>query len=270
VPALRIGTSGWVYRHWMGVFYPPDLAGDELLPFYATHFDSVEINYSFYRLPERSTFEFWRRQVPPHFLFAVKASRFLTHMKKLSDPEKPLARLMERAAGLGERLGPILFQLPHTWGRNTERLAGFIDALSRYAPQRFAFEFRHASWLVPDVYTLLERAGAALCLPVHPTIPLEVRTTAPWTYIRLHGGRHGIGYGDDELAEWVRRIRGFLGSGLDVYVYFNNDAEGHAVRDAGRLKQLLSVQGSNSDSLLAGDGIEQVLVAALAVDEGIA
>jgi uncharacterized protein YecE (DUF72 family) len=241
---LRIGTSGWVYRHWRGVFYPPGLPGREQLEFYAARFPTVEVNYSFYRLPERTVFEGWRRQAPPGFCFAVKASRFLTHMKKLKDPEEPLARLMERAGGLEEDLGPVLFQLPHTWRADVPRLRAFLAALRPYAPQRFAFEFRHQSWLVGPVYEALEGAGVALCLPDSPSLPLDVRLTAPWTYVRLHGGRWGVGYSDEELATWAGRLRGFLAGGADAYVYFNNDPEGHAVRDATRLRDLLRPLGA--------------------------
>jgi uncharacterized protein YecE (DUF72 family) len=234
-----IGTSGWVYRHWMGDFYPPKLPGAEQLPFYAARFPTVEVNFSYYRLPERSVFETWREQTPRGFLFAVKGSRYLTHMKKLKDPEEPLERLMDRASGLGEKLGPILFQFPHTWRLNLERLERFIDALGRYRGRRFAFEFRHKSWLVPPVYALLEGAEAALCLPVGWGIPLDVRLTTSWTYIRMHQGEHGIGFRDDELAVWAGRIRGHYERGVDAYVYFNNDTGGHALRDAARLGQML-------------------------------
>src|SRR3712207_1291023 len=132
--ALWIGTSGWVYKHWMGIFYPTNTPGEQQLAFYARRFPTVEVNFSFYRLPERSVFESWREQTPPGYLFAVKGSRYLTHMKKLKDPEEPLQRLMERAGGLGEKLGPILFQFPHTWPANVERLASFLEVLRPYAP----------------------------------------------------------------------------------------------------------------------------------------
>lgn len=147
VPLLQIGTSGWVYKHWMGLFYPPQLASVQQLPFYAQHFSTVEVNFSFYRLPERSVFETWRTQTPEGFLFAVKASRYLTHMKKLKDAEEPLERLMERVSGLQEKLGPILFQFPHTWPINIERLQSFLELLASYPKQRYTFEFRHSSWL---------------------------------------------------------------------------------------------------------------------------
>src|SRR5947209_10260770 len=149
---LRIGTSGWVYKHWMGIFYPPRMSGAEQLPFYAERFDTVEINFSFYRLPERSVFEAWRAQTPEGFLFAVKGSRYLTHMKKLKEPEEPVRRLMERAGGLGEKLGPILWQFPAQWTVNLDRLSEFLDVLRPYRDQRYAFEFRHRSWLNGDVF----------------------------------------------------------------------------------------------------------------------
>jgi len=238
-PQLQIGTSGWVYQHWMGLFYPPQLASDKQLSFYAQHFPTVEVNFSFYRLPERSVFETWRSQTPEGFLFAVKGSRYLTHMKKLKDPQEPLERLMDRVSGLQEKLGPILFQFPHTWSINLERLQSFLELLASYPQQRYTFEFRHQSWLIPQVYQLLEGAGAALCLPVSPTVPLDVCLTASWTYIRMHSGQWGIGYSDEELSTWAAHIRSFLAQGIDVYVYFNNDPEGHAIRDSKRLYALL-------------------------------
>jgi uncharacterized protein YecE (DUF72 family) len=240
VPTLLIGTSGWVYPHWLDIFYPPRFPGERMLPFYAERFPTVEINYSYYKLPERAVFEKWRDQTPPGFVFAVKGSRYLTHMKKLKDPEEPLARLMEHAGVLGDTLGPVLFQFPARWRVNLERLDGFLAALRPYAPQRFAFEFRHATWLVPEVFQRLEAAGAALCLPVGWGLPRAERLTAPWTYIRMHGGRESVGFGDAELAEWAANIRGFMSQGADVHVYFNNDPAGYAIRDARRLAELLA------------------------------
>ena len=239
---LLIGTSGWVYKHWMDIFYPSRLPGDEQLGFYTQHFPTVEINYSFYRLPEKSVFETWREQTPPGFIFAVKGSRFLTHMKKLKEPEEPLTRLMERASGLQEKLGPILFQFPHTWQLNLERLDFFLELLKTYPQQRYTFEFRHQSWLIPEVYKLLENAEAALCLPVSPTVPLDVHLTTNWTYIRMHSGQWGVGYSDEELQIWASHIISFLAQNIDVYIYFNNDPDGYAIRDARSLRTLLKQQ----------------------------
>ena len=160
-------------------------------------------------------------------------------MKKLKDPDEPLQRLFERVIGLEEKLGPVLFQFPHTWPLNLARLERFLEALQPYASLQFAFEFRHRSWLQPPVFQLLERHSAALCLPVSPSVPLELRTTTDWTYIRVHSGRFGIGLDDEELGEWAARIREFQDRRLTTYVYFNNDPEGHALRDAERLKTKL-------------------------------
>lgn len=240
-PLLQIGTSGWVYKHWMNIFYPINLPPDQYLSFYTQHFSTVEVNFSFYRLPEKTVFENWRLQTPNKFIFAVKGSRYLTHFKKLKDPIEPLSRLMDRVLGLQEKLGPILFQFPHTWHINLERLQPFLELLQSYPHQRYTLEFRHSSWLNPQVYKLLESAGMALCLPVSPTIPLEIYLTAPWIYIRMHQGKTGIGYSDDELSYWSQQIKSFLTQGFDVYVYFNNDAEGYAIRDAHRLSNFLNL-----------------------------
>src|SRR5918997_1728416 len=148
-----IGTSGWSYKHWeKGMFYPAELAAREFLPFFASQFSTVEINYSYYQLPPRKTFEMWHRTAPHGFVFAVKASRYLTHMKKLREPEEPLQRLLEHAGGLQEKLGPVLFQFQRQWKLNLPRLSEFMDALRAHPPHRYAFEFRHSSWLVPEVY----------------------------------------------------------------------------------------------------------------------
>lgn len=235
-PKVWVGTSGWMYRHWEhDVFYPPRMRSDEFLPFYAERFPTVELNNSFYRLPPRSSFELWKQRTPEGFLVAVKGSRYLTHIKKLNEPEEPLQRLMEHAGGLGEKLGPILFQFPASWELHRDRLAHVVELLRHYPGQRFTFEFRHSSWLVPEVYELLRSADAALCLPSSSQLPVEVRLTASWSYLRMHGGNHGIGYTDPELDGWAGNIRSFLDQGADVYVYFNNDLEGHAIRDAPRL-----------------------------------
>jgi uncharacterized protein YecE (DUF72 family) len=239
LPAVRVGTSGWIYRHWRGLLYPRQLDGRTELDYYAERFDTVELNNSFYRLPAREVFESWHDRAPMGFLFAVKASRYLTHMKRLRESEEPLQRLMDRAAGLGEKLGPILFQLPPNFEADLERLRQFVAALERYRGQPFTFEFRHPSWLVPEVYQLLEAAGVALCLPVGMKLPVEVRLTADWSYIRMHRGRFGIGFSDRELETWAGHINDFRRQGAEVYVYFNNDTGGHALRDAARLRAML-------------------------------
>jgi uncharacterized protein YecE (DUF72 family) len=219
-----VGTSGWSYKHWQGTFYPDKQAPADNLAFFAQHgFRTVEINYSYYQLPPRETFELWRRKSPDGFLFAVKASRYLTHMRKLKEPVEPLQRLLHNAAGLGPKLGPVLFQFPRRWALNLQRLSEFLLALRGYPPHRYAFEFRHQSWLVEDVYACLREHNAALCLPIGWGIPLDVQITADWTYVRFHGGSRSHFFEDDELEPWARRIGDWRDHGLDSYSYFNND-----------------------------------------------
>ena len=238
-----IGTSGWSYKHWERIFYPDKLPAAEHLPFFAQHFASVEINYSYYHLPERQTFETWRQRTPQGFVFAVKGSRYLTHMRKLKDPEEPLQRLMDAAGGLEDKLGPLLFQFPRNWRVDLPRLATFLDALRAYPGHRYTFEVRHASWLAPAVYDLLRERNAALCLPVGWGIPLDVQLTADWSYIRFHGGQHGVGFEDDELVPWAERIGAWRDQGVSSYSYFNNDTLWHgrpaAIDNARRLRDLI-------------------------------
>jgi uncharacterized protein YecE (DUF72 family) len=240
-----IGTSGWSYKHWEKSFYPDKQPAREHLAFYAQHFSSVEINYSYYQLPERKIFENWRLTTPETFLFAVKASRYLTHMKKLKDPDEPLQRLLNNAMGLAEKLGPVLFQFPPRWAVDLERLTQFLRALQAYPQYRYAFEFRHQSWLVDDVYVRLRSSNAALCLPIGWRIPLDLQLTADWTYLRFHGGEHGIEFEDEELGPWAERIGRWRDHGVDIYSYFNNDPLWHgrpaAIANAHRLREMIGV-----------------------------
>lgn len=221
-----------------------DLPPRQWLPFYARHFHSLELNHPFYRLPEAATFAAWRRAVPAGFVFAVKSSRYLTHMKKLAAPREPLARLLRRARALGDTLGPVLFQLPGNFHANIGRLEEFLDVLARQRlvpGLRAALEVRHPSWLAPDVTARLGAAGVALCLADWPACAVAGPVTAPFVYIRRHGpGQpYGGGYPVTRLRADARRIRAWLMEGRDVYVYFNNDQSGHAVRDARRLARLI-------------------------------
>jgi len=238
VAELRVGTSGWHYEHWRGVFYPPELRTAEWLSHYASHFDTVEINNSFYQLPSRETFQSWAREVPPGFLFAVKASRFITHMKKLKDPSGSLRLFMDNSAGLGRHRGPILFQLPPRWKANPSRLSEFVAALP--PGNRYAFEFRDPSWFCPQVYRILEEANCALCAASSPSFPEVRRATADFAFLRFHGGRilYGSKYSRKELAEWAAYAVDLLDQGRDVYAYFNNDAFGYAVEDARLFRRL--------------------------------
>jgi uncharacterized protein YecE (DUF72 family) len=230
-----VGCSGWQYAHWRDRFYPADLRVARWLEYYATRFDTVEINNSFYRLPEAATFTEWRRRVPASFLYAVKASRYLTHMKKLKEPGPPLARLFSRIRALGNRLGPVLYQLPPHWGRNLERLEAFLRRL----PSRrlHAVEFRDSSWYVDETFALLGEYKTALCLHDMAGSATGLRVVGPFVYLRFHGPqRYGGAYPDAVLqasAEWCAHRRR---EGLGVYAYFNNDTEAHAPRDAARFR----------------------------------
>ncbi len=238
---LWIGTSGWVYPHWRGVFYPPKLTTSRWLPFYAEHFRTVEINNTFYRLPSEKAFRDWRAAVSPGFRFAVKANRFITHTKKLREPAEPLERFLSRARLLGDRLGPILYQLPPRWRCNLPRLRDFLTILPRDLTH--VFEFRDPSWMNEDVFAALEEHGAALCVISHPTMSCPVRTTSDVVYIRMHGAQtlYASCYSEEELQWWAEQVREALAGGRQVHVYFNNDAFGYAVRNAQRLGELLGV-----------------------------
>lgn len=238
--AIRIGTSGWEYAHWGGRFYPSDLPRDRWFAHYADAFDTVEINATFYRLPSADVFGGWARRAPDGFVFAVKASRYLTHVKRLREPEEPLERLWTRARRLGEHLGPMLYQLPPRWKRNMERLEAFLDAVPRDAPQ--AIEVRDARWYGPELDELLAAAGVGLCLHDMPgSVPPTLEPVGPMAYVRFHGfgAKYGGGYPDDELERWADRMAGWADGGRPVWAYFNNDIGGHAVRDAQRLRGML-------------------------------
>ena len=236
-----IGTSGYVYRDWRGRFYPRSLAARMWLPFYAARFPTVELNSPFYRLPRTATFRAWARAVPDDFVFAVKASRFLTHIKRLREPGPPLTLFMQRAKGLGEACGPILFQLPERFHLDLERLDAFLAALARRKIRGAVLEVRHASWLVEPVFERLARVHVALCLHDWKEQPVTGPVTADFVYVRRHGPRrrYGGSYSERQLAEDARRVQGWAGDGKDVYVYFNNDGRAAAVRNARRLSELI-------------------------------
>jgi len=235
--AIRIGCSGWQYRHWRGDFYPAALPTSRWLEYYASHFDTVEINNSFYRLPEANTFASWRGRVPGTFVYAVKASRYLTHMKKLKDAAPAVERFFERADHLGDRLGPLLYQLPPRWARNTERLEAFFRILP--ADRLHAIEFRDPSWYDDTTFALLDRYRIALCLHDMAGSASGRLQVGPFGYLRLHGPqRYSGGYADADLARWADWCVEAQRHGRSVFVYFNNDIGGHAPRDAARLRTL--------------------------------
>jgi uncharacterized protein YecE (DUF72 family) len=236
---IRIGCSGWQYRHWSGAFYPAGLPQSRWFAHYALTFDTVEINNSFYRLPDAETFARWREQAPRQFLYAVKASRFLTHMKKLKDPDDPLARFFERARHLGPHLGPVLYQLPPRWPLNLERLDGFLRAL----PHGYAhvMEFREPSWYDDRVFERLRDYKVALCLHDMHGSATGRMDVGPFVYVRFHFGtsKYGGRYEDRRLDGWADWLAARVFDGKSVFAYFNNDAGGHAPQDAVRLRTRL-------------------------------
>lgn len=236
-----IGTSGWVYDHWRGSFYPDTLARRDWLGYYADRFASVEINGSFYRLPSEETLRAWARETPPGFRFAFKASRYLTHMKKLKPAEESLRLLLDRARILGARLGPILFQLPPRWRTNPDRLAHFLEGLPGL--YRYAFEFRDESWWDDEIYDLLRRHGAATVWVDMAGARSPVVNTARFRYVRWHGPGEAAytgRYGRNRLRPLAARVREWTAAGQDVYVYFDNDEEGYAPSDGLALQQMLT------------------------------
>lgn len=240
--ALLVGTSGWQYRDWRGPVYPKDVPQREWLEHYAAEFPTVEVNNSFYRLPERETFERWAAATPSDFRFAVKASRFLTHVKRLKDPEEPVQRMLEHARGLGRKLEVVLLQLPPTLKRDVARLDATLACFPTGADRvRVALEVRHPSWHVDEVYALLRRADTALCLTDRRNSVSPLERTADWCYVRLHEGiaRPGPSYGRTALHSWAGRIQRLFGADPDGYVYFNNDPTGAAVRNARTFTRLL-------------------------------
>jgi uncharacterized protein YecE (DUF72 family) len=234
---LRIGCSGWTYKDWTGPFYPPGTKDRARLEYYATRFDTAEINASFYRLPSEATVGGWARRAPPGFVFAWKVSRFITHNKKLIDCADSAALVFGRMAPLGDKLGPSLIQLPPQVRRNDARLADFLKLLPR---GRHTVEFRHPSWYDPAVFRLLSDFDAALCISDHHAAPAPWEVTASWVYVRGHGpgGRYFGRYEDAELAAWAERIAAWRSQGRDVYAYFDNDVKSAAPFDAEGLKRL--------------------------------
>jgi len=231
VPVV-IGTSGWQYRHWRGRLYPAGLPQARWLEHYAERLAAVEVNATFYRLPAPSTFAAWRRRTPEGFVIAVKASRYITHVRRLRDSDDAVARLMEATSELGPRLGPILLQLPPNLPRDLPRLEATLAAFP--AGVRVTVEPRHDSWLEPETMELLERHDAALCMADRPGWRPEPRRTASWGYVRFHEGRASPRpcYGERALDTWATRLAELFSPDETVYAFFNNDPEGCAPRDA--------------------------------------
>jgi uncharacterized protein YecE (DUF72 family) len=235
---IHVGCSGWHYAHWKGEFYPEDLPPAERFRYYAKHFDIVELNNTFYKLPTEAAVIGWKEKSPRHFRFAVKGSRFLTHMKKLKDPVVGLEKFFSRIDLLGPKLGPILFQLPPRWAIDADRLQTFLDALPR--GNRYAFEFRDPSWNTKTVYDLLTEFGAAYCIFDLAGFQSPLQLTADFTYIRLHGpgGRYQGSYSDATLECWADRLRAWRLK--EAFIFFDNDQSAFAPKNAVRLTEILN------------------------------
>jgi uncharacterized protein YecE (DUF72 family) len=237
---IYIGTSGWHYKHWKPQFYPPEVSNARQFEHYANVFDTVEINNSFYRLPPPQVFADWYKSAPANFIFAVKAPRFFTHMKKLIPETDGMARFFDYAGHLKEKLGPVLFQLPPRWKINTERLRLFLTQLPKGL--RFAMEFRNVTWYSEEVYEMLKEFNVAFCIYELDGHISPLIVTADFTYIRLHGpgAKYQGSYTDKILAQWATRIRKWVRARKDVYVYFDNDQEAFAVFNAVTLHDMLT------------------------------
>lgn len=236
---IHIGTSGWHYDHWEGSFYPEGMAKKEYLEFYSRRFHTAEINNTFYQMPHKNTLKHWRDTVPTQFIFSVKASRYITHMKKLKDPKQPVSKFLKQVEVLEDKIGPILFQLPPRWNVNIERLESFLNAL----PNGFwyTFEFRNSSWCQERVYDLLAEKGASFCIYDFDRRQSPKKVTTEFVYIRLHGpnGPYKGKYDSQTLSGWAGAISVWVRNGKEVFCYFDNDQSGYAAQDASALNRMI-------------------------------
>jgi len=244
-----VGTSGWNYQHWVGVLYPPGLPASRWLDVYSGRFPTVELNNTFYRLPKAEVFRGWRERSPDGFLFAVKANRFITHVKKLNDPASSVQAFAMNVHELGPKLGPVLFQFPPSWKWNGQRVADFLQFLRTHSvckDWQIAFEIRNATWQCGEAYDLLRQHDVALCFADWPDLDVTgPLTSGHFVYVRRHGptALYSSGYTDEQLAEDAERIAAWVAAGLDVYVYYNNDFGGWAVKNALDLMRILEEIG---------------------------
>jgi uncharacterized protein YecE (DUF72 family) len=244
--AFHVGTSGWSYDHWQGILYPPKTPSGRRLEYYLRRFDTVELNYSYYRWPQNATFTAWRERLPAGFLMTAKAPRGLTHFHRLRSPEAWLERIAGGVRLLGDRFGVLLVQLSPSMPCDLDRLQTFLERVPSWI--RIAVEFRHPSWHREEVFQLLEDRAAAYCVMSGAGLPCLLRATAPFVYVRFHGPNpdhlYAGSYADDDLTWWAERFRAWQSQRRDVWAYFNNDWEGNAVRNAGRLLTLLGREGT--------------------------
>jgi uncharacterized protein YecE (DUF72 family) len=236
---IYIGTSGWHYDDWRGRFYPEKMPKTKWLEFYARHFNTLELNNSFYRLPSEKAFITWHDSSPPGFIFAVKASRYITHIKRLKDCEEAVEKFILRVSLLKDKLGPVLYQLPASFQRDHDRLDSFLSILPRGF--RHVIEFRHKSWFDEDVYDILRRNNTGFCVFDMPKLTSPLIATSGFAYIRFHGsgGLYSGRYGDEDLAEWAKKIKRLAANVGPVNIYFNNDVRGYAIDNARTLRNYL-------------------------------
>ena len=238
----HIGTSGWHYKHWKGPFYPSEFSEKDFLSFYSGHFSTVEINNSFYHLPSKETFEQWHNTVGSDFLFAVKASRYITHMKKLKDPQISLDKFLSAIEGLKNKLGIVLFQLPPYWHKNEARFESFLSVLPKKL--KCAFEFRDKSWFNEAIYTLLSKNNSAFCIYEIAGVKSPEIITADYIYVRLHGPdnqKYQGNYSSHQLNSWADKFHKWSSEGKETYCYFDNDQNGYAAKNAATLQHIIDL-----------------------------
>ena len=240
-----IGTSGWNYLHWWdGVFYPNEVKQNRWLEYYADYFDTVEINSTFYRIPKEKTVENWRKRVPDEFTFIVKASRIITHLKRLKGIEEILRNFLDICSGFQEKLGPILFQTPPSLKINKGDLLNLLDILNSHPLSknlRIVFEFRNKSWFCEEIFDIIKKANCSLCFSDMPEFEIDEPVTADFVYIRRHGAheRYSSSYSDEQLKAESEKIKKWVVEDIDVYIYFNNDAYGYAIKNALKLIEFI-------------------------------
>jgi uncharacterized protein YecE (DUF72 family) len=248
---IHIGTSGWHYDHWKGAFYPEALPRNNYLEYYADIFHTLEINNSFYQMPQEKTLVQWRNSVPKNFIFSLKASRYITHIKKLKDGRQILPPFIKKVEILGDRMGPILFQLPPQWRFNLDRLTSFLKALP--SEFRYAFEFRDSSWFNPRTYDVLAQYGAAFCIYHVASRSTPKELTADFVYVRFHGPKSASQgkYDSSVLSEWAENFIAWSSDGKEVFCYFDNDEFGFAAQDASELQQIVDIRFSQTAEFAA-------------------
>lgn len=239
---ILIGTSGYSYQHWKKIFYPPKLSSNKWLEHYSQHFNSVELNMTFYRLPKIETFASWHKRTPTYFRFATKGSRFITHIKRLKDCQEPLRLFFSRSAYLNEKLICILWQLPPSFKFDLERLKYFVKELKKYPKYLYSIEFRNPTWFNHNTYRFLRDENINICIADSPSFPYEEIITSNFLYLRFHGGKtiYGSEYSIDELKQWRTKVVEWLKDANTLFAFFNNDYRGFAVKNALKFKELIN------------------------------